>query len=428
MRDKEIERLIKLEEKRQKGVINLIASENYVSQDVLRALGSVFTNKYAEGYPGKRYYGGNEIVDKVENLTKWRALKLFKLFPQTWNVNVQPYSGSPANLAVYLAVVPLGGKIMGMALSMGGHLTHGHKVSATGKLWNWVHFGVDKKNEMLNYMEIQKMAMREKPKMIVAGFTAYSRVIDFKKLKDIAKSVDALLMIDMSHFAGLVAGGAYPSPFSYADIVTTTTHKTLRGPRSAIIFSRNDRFITTPTSSPLLLRKEETHNLPLLYKEGKGEVNTLKRSGSIAIRDLIDKAVFPGLQGGPHTNNIAAVAVCLKEAMSPDFKKYAKQVVKNTKTLAKELTKMGWRIISGETDSHLFLMDTWTRGLSGQKAQELLEAKKIIVNKNTIPFDTRSPFDPSGIRIGTAAITTQGMKEKDAKRIAEKINKILSKK
>ncbi|KKT59620.1 MAG: Serine hydroxymethyltransferase [Candidatus Giovannonibacteria bacterium GW2011_GWA1_44_25] len=372
MKDKEIERLIKLEEKRQRGAINLIASENYVSKDVLRALGSVFTNKYAEGYPGKRYYGGNEIVDKVENLAKERALKLFKLPNKKWVVNVQPYSGSPANLAVYLALVPLGAKIVGMSLSTGGHLTHGHKVSTTGKLWNWIHFGVSKKTELLDYDEIRKIARREKPKMIVAGFTAYSRVIDFKKLRK-------------SHFAGLVAGGAYPPPFPCADIVTTTTHKTLRGPRAAMIF----------------LRKE--------------------------FSEAVNKSVFPGLQGGPHINQIAAVAVCLKEAMSPNFKKHARQVVKNARVLARELQKRGWRIISGGTDSHLFLVDTWGRGLSGKTAQELLEAEKIIVNKNTIPYDTRSPFDPSGIRIGTAAVTTSGMKEKDIIKIAIKIDKILKK-
>ena len=327
------------------------------------------------------------MVDEVEKLAQARAIKLFIRQPadrKKWSVNVQPYSGSPANLAVYLALVPLGSKIMGMSLSMGGHLTHGHKVSATGKLWNWIHFGVSKKTELLDYDDIRRMARREKPKMIVAGFTAYSRVIDFKKLRKICDEVKAILMIDMSHFAGLVAGGAYPSPFKYADVVTTTTHKTLRGPRSAIIFSKKE------------------------YSQA------------------IDKAVFPGLQGGPHANQIAAVAVCLKEAISPAFKKYAGQVIKNARALARELQKRGWRIISGGTDSHLFLVDTWMRGFSGKTAQELLEAQKIIVNKNTIPYDARSPFDPSGIRIGTAAVTTQGLKEKDMAKIAAKIDKILT--
>ncbi len=388
MKDKEIENLIKKEEKRQKNVVNLIASENYVSNDVRKALSSVFTNKYAEGYPHMRYYGGNEVVDELENIVKFRALKLFKLSENSptggWSVNVQPYSGSPANLAVYLALTPLGEKIMSLSLSMGGHLTHGHKVSVTGKLWNFIHYGVDQKTELLDYEEIRKIALKNKPKLIVTGFTAYSRIIDFQKLRKIADAVKAILMVDMSHFAGLVAGAVYPSPFKYADVVTTTTHKTLRGPRAAIIFSKKEY---TPA---------------------------------------IDRAVFPGLQGGPHANQIAAIGVCLKEAMAPDFKKYAKQVVKNAKILSYELQRLGWRVVSGGTDSHLFLIDTWERGISGRVAQELLEKRGVIVNKNTIPYDVRSPMDPSGIRIGTAAVTTQGMKEKDMIKIARAINKILS--
>ncbi len=383
MKNKEIENLIKKEEKRQKKVINLIASENYVSQDILRALGSVFVNKYAEGYPGKRYYGGNEMVDKVENLCIKRALKLFKLSLSKWHVNVQPYSGSPANLAVYSALVPQGEKIMGMTLEMGGHLTHGQKVSITGKFWKQVPYGLDKKTEMLNYDEILKIAKKEKPKLIIAGATAYSRKIDFKKFRKIADSCGAYLMVDMSHIAGLVAGGAHPSPFLYADIVTTTTHKTLRGPRAAIIFCKKE------------------------------------------LAQKIDKAVFPGLQGGPHVNQIAAVAVALKEANQSSFKQYARQVVKNAQVLASELRKRGWRIVSGGTDNHLFLVDVWQKSISGKEASEKLEKAGIIVNKNTIPFDTRKPFDPSGIRIGTAAVTTLGMKEKDIKKIAEKIDKIL---
>lgn len=385
MKDKEISRLIKLEERRQKGVINLIASENYISKDVLRALGSVFTNKYSEGYPGKRYYGGNEIIDRVENLAKERALKLFKLSSAKWSVNVQPFSGAPANIEVYFGLVPLGEKIMGLKLDMGGHLSHGNPVNISGKLWKFVYYGVDKKTELLDYGAILKLAKKEKPKLILAGFTAYSRIIDFKKFRKIADSVNAILMIDMSHFAGLVAGGAYPSPFPYADVVMTTTHKTLRGPRAALIFSKNE------------------------YAKA------------------VDRAVFPGIQAGPHENTIAAIAVALKEAIGPLFKKYAKQVVKNAKVLAGELQKKGWRVISGGTDSHLFSVDTWARGISGKIAQELLEKNRIIVNKNTIPYDTRSPTDPSGIRLGTPAVTTQGMKEKDMIRIAEKIDKILSK-
>src|SRR3989344_941987 len=390
MKDKEIEKFIGLEKKRQKSVINLIASENYVSGDVLKALGSELTNKYAEGYAGARYYGGNEISDKIENLCKSRALKLFKLSPKKWHVNVQALSGSPANLAVYLGVVPLGGTIMGMSLTDGGHLTHGHKVSATGKFWKAIQYGVDPKTEQIDYGAIKKMAEKEKPSIIVAGFTAYPRKIDFKKFREIADACGAILMVDMSHTAGLVAGEALPSPFEYADIVTTTTHKTLRGPRSALIFSRIDE-------------KE-------LYKK-------------------IDKAVFPGLQGGPHLNQIAAVTVTLKEAMSPAFKKYAGQVIKNAKALADELAKLGWRIVSGGTDTHLILIDTWMggKGIGGKEASDRLEKAGIIVNKNTIPGETRSPVDPSGIRVGTAAETTLGKKEKDMKAIARKIDTILRK-
>jgi len=392
MKDKSVAKLIKQEEKRQSETLNLIPSENFVSKDVLGALGSVLTNKYAEGYSRNRYYGGNEFVDKLENLTKKRALKLFGLSDKKWDVNIQPYSGSPANLAVYLALVPLGGKIMGMRLDMGGHLTHGHKVSATGKIWKQIPYGVDKKTELIDYSELMKIAKKEKPKLIVAGFTAYSRIIDFKKFRRIADSVKAFLMVDMSHFAGLVAGKVYPSPFfdkndrPLADVVMATTQKTLRGPRAAIIFSRKE------------------------------------------ISSLIDKAVFPGLQGGPHANNIAAVAVALNEASGKAFKNYAKQVVKNTKVLADELKKKGWRIISDGTDSHLFLMDTAVKGILGKEAGELLEKAGIIVNKNTIPYGNNSPFNPSGIRLGAPAVTTRGMKEKEMKKIAGWVNDILSKK
>ena len=388
MKDTQVKKLIVAEKKRQKGVINLIASENVVSADVLEALGSELTNKYAEGYPGKRYYGGNEITDKVERLCQERALSLFKLDPAGWAVNVQALSGSPANVAVYLALVPPGGKMMGMSLDQGGHLTHGHKVSITGKMWQQVPYGVNKTTEVLNYDEIKAKAVAEKPAIIVAGFTAYPRVIDWKKFRDIADACGAFLMVDMSHIAGLVAGLEYPTPFEYADIVTTTTHKTLRGPRSALIFSKKDA------------------------------------------RDLdkkIDKAVFPGMQGGPHMNQVAAVAVALKEAAGPSFKKYAKQVKANAKVLADELTRLGWRIVSGGTDSHLVLVDTWMSGMgiSGKEASDRLEKDGIIVNKNAIPFDARPPMDPSGIRLGTAAETTRGKKEKDFKKIAERINEIL---
>ena len=397
MKDTQINKLIIAEKKRQKSVINLIASENFVSRDVLEALGSELTNKYAEGYPGKRYYGGNEIIDKVEQLCQERALELFKLGPMEWAVNVQALSGSPANVAVYLALVPLGGKIMGMSLDQGGHLTHGHKVSISGKMWQQIPYGVDKKTEVLNYDEIKEKAMSEKPAIIVAGFTAYPRVVDWKKFREITDASGALLMVDMSHIAGLVAGGVYPSPFEYADIVTTTTHKTLRGPRSALIFSRKDK--KNKDGQPLDLDKK------------------------------IDKAVFPGMQGGPHENQIAAVAVALKEAASPSFKKYAKQVIANAKVLADELTARGWRIVSGGTDSHLVLVDTWMngKGIGGKEASDRLEKEGIIVNKNAIPFDTRPPMDPSGIRLGTAAETTRGKKDKDFKKIAQRIDEILRK-
>jgi len=391
MKDKQIEKLIKAESRRQKDVINLIASENYVSDDVLKALGSVLTNKYAEGYPGKRYYGGNNIIDKVENLCKKRALELFKLNPNKWHVNVQLLSGSPANFALYSALVPLGGKIMGMKLTSGGHLTHGHPLSMTGKLWKPIQFEVDSKTEVINYKKLKKIARIEKPDIIVAGFTAYPRFVDFKKFREIADVCGALLHVDMSHFAGLVAGGVYSSPFPYADSVMTTTHKSLRGPRQAILFVKKD------------------------------ERNFDKK---------IDKMIIPGLFGGPHENSIAAVAVALKEAKTEAFKKYTKQIVKNAKILAKELKKLKWHIVSGGTDSHLILVDTWMNGsgISGKEASEKLEKAGIIVNMNTIPGDTRSVMNPSGVRLGTCAETTRGKKEKDMIKIAQKINKVLREK
>lgn len=418
MKDTQIKKLIDAEKKRQKKVINLIASENYVSKDVLEALGSELTNKYAEGYPGKRYYGGNEIVDKIESLCIERALKLFKLDPVEWHVNVQALSGSPANLAVYTALIPpqkivlpgAGGsevlvpsKIMGMSLDHGGHLTHGHKVSATGKFFVQVPYGLDATTEVLNYDQLRETAIKEKPAIIVAGYTAYPREIDWSLMREIADVSGALLMVDMSHIAGLVAGEVYPSPFPYADIVTTTTHKTLRGPRSALIFVKKD---------------SSTQN------------------GARELDKKIDRAVFPGLQGGPHENQIAAVAIALKEASSPSFKKYARQVINNATVLATELHARGWRLISGGTDSHLILIDTWNGGkknekgaggVSGKEASDALEKIGIIVNKNAIPFDERPPADPSGIRIGTAAETTRGKKEKDFKMIAKRIDETLRK-
>jgi glycine hydroxymethyltransferase len=404
MNDLQIRKLIGNEKRRQAETLDLIPSENIVSNEVLNALGSVFTNKYAEGYPGARYYCGNKYVDELENVCRSRALDLFNLSDKKWAVNVQPYSGSPANLAVYFALATPSkkengdiatSKIMGMRLDMGGHLTHGQPVSITGKFWNSVLYGVDEKTEMLDYDAILSLAKKEKPKIIVAGFTAYPRIIDFKKFREIADAVNAYLMVDMSHFAGLVAGKVYPSPFLYADVVTTTTHKSLRGPRGAMIFTNKESKIAE------------------FYK--------------VDISKAIDKAIMPGTQGGPHMNQIAATAVALKEDKSPAFKKYASQIVKNAKALSAELKKRGWRIVSGGTDTHLILIDVANRGIGGKEASERLESQGIILNKNTIPYDHRTPGDPSGIRLGTPALTTRGMKEPEMKKIAELIDEVLTK-
>lgn len=359
----------------------------------MAALGSPLTNKYAEGRSHQRYYFGNAVIDKIEDQTVSLVYKVFKISPQKWGVNVQPYSGSMANLAAYLGAVPLGGKILAMSLGHGGHLTHGHAVSWTGKFFNFKHYGVGP-DGYLDYDEILKIARAFRPKLIVCGATAYSRKLDFKKFRKIADEVGALLMADIAHIAGLVAAGVHPSPFPYADMVTTTTQKTLRGPRGAIIISAK--------------------------RKAKNEKETLS--------EKIDKAVFPGLQGGPQMHTIAAMGVCLEEALQPSFKKYAKQVVTNAKALAKELQRLGFKVITGGTDNHLFLVDVAPLGLSGKEAGERLEKQGIIVNKNMIPFDTRQPWDPSGIRLGTPAVTTQGMKEKDMIKIARKIYKILNSK
>lgn len=401
MKDKKIAKLLLAEKKRQESVVNLIASENYVSEDILTSLGSETTNKYAEGYPGKRYYAGNVIVDQIENLAIARALKLFKLNLKKWGVNVQPLSGSPANIAVYQALIKPGAKIMGMDLSHGGHLTHGHAVSFSGKFWKQVPYTVDQKTEKLDYEALMKIAKTEKPAIIVAGYTAYSRKINWKKFREIADAVGAYLLVDMSHIAGLVAAGVHASPFKYADVVTTTTHKTLRGPRGGMIFARKDIFLTKK------------------LKSGKIKYESLF--------DLIQKSVFPGMQGGPHINQIAGIAVALAEANTIKFKKYAEQVVKNTKALAGELKKLGWRIISGGTDNHVFLMDVWNKGngITGKQASDKLEAEGVILNMNTIPYDTRTPFNPSGVRIGCAAETTRGKKERDMIKLAKRIDRIL---
>ena len=367
------------ESKRQREGIELIASENYVSPAVLSAMGSILTNKYSEGYPDKRYYGGNEYIDKIEKECISRAKEVFK----AEHANVQPYSGSPANLAVHLAFLNPGDRTMGMDLSAGGHLTHGFKVSISGKYFNSVSYGVDE-NGYINYDDVRKLAVEHKPKLIWSGFSAYSRVIDWKEFRKIADEVGAILVADIAHVAGLIVAGEYPSPIGIADVVTTTTHKTLRGPRGAMILCNEE------------------------------------------YREVIDKAVFPGLQGGPHNHTTAGIAVALEEAKSNDFKEYAKQVILNSKALANSLIEKGFNIVSGGTDNHLFLVDTiQSLNMSGKEVSDILESVNITVNKNSIPHDQRKPWDPSGIRIGTPAITTRGMKEKDMIKIAEYMDRVL---
>lgn len=373
---KVIEDLIEAESKRQIEGIELIASENYVSEDILNAMGSILTNKYSEGYPGKRYYGGNEYIDEVEKEAIKNAKELFN----AEHVNVQPYSGSPANLAVHLALLDPGDNTLGMALDAGGHLTHGFKVSISGKYFNSASYGVNSEG-YIDYEEVLEIAKKHQPKLIWAGFSAYSRIVDWNKFRDIANEVGAYLVADISHVAGLIAAGIYPSPINIADVVTTTTHKTLRGPRGAIIMC-----------------KEE-------------------------LAERIDKAVFPGLQGGPHNHTTAGIAIALKEANTKEFKEYAKAVVENAQQLSKELISKGYSIVSGGTDNHLFLLDAvQSCGLSGGELSDLLEKVGITVNKNAIPNDSRKPWDPSGIRIGTPAITTRGMRIADMSKIAEYID------
>jgi glycine hydroxymethyltransferase len=394
MKDFRIENLINAEKKRQEQTINLIPSENIVSSSVLKALGSCLVNKYSEGYPHKRYYAGNKIIDKIESLTQERARKAFSL-DKNWYVNVQPYSGSPANMAVYYALLAPGEKIMGMGLPFGGHLTHGWKVNFSAKFYKTISYGVNI-NGYLNYSQIATLAKKEKPKIIVVGATAYSRILDFKKFSLIAKENKAYLMADISHIAGLIIAGVHPSPFPYADVVTTTTHKTLRGPKGAIIFAK----INSPIAQ--------------FY--------------NINIASAIEKAVFPGLQGGPHNNQIASIATCLYEATQKSFKKYGRQIVKNAQALAYNLRALNFSIISGGTDNHLFLIDLTNIKISGREAQNILEKVGIIVNCNSIPYDKRPPFNPSGIRLGTPSVTTRGMKEKEMKIIAELIYQTLYKK
>jgi glycine hydroxymethyltransferase len=385
--DPTVYKLIKDEEKRQKEVLEMIPSENYASQEVMEALGTILVDKYSEGYPKKRYYQGNKVADEVEILAEERAKKLFGV-PY---VNVQPYSGSPANSAVFLALLePLKDKIMGLSLSFGGHLTHGSPVSFSGKVFKSVPYFLGK-DGLLDYKEIERIALKEKPKLIVCGFTAYPRIIDFKKFSQIATKVNAYLLADISHIGGLVAAGAHPTPVPYVDIMMTTTHKTLRGPRGAMLMVTN-----------------------------KG----LKKDPELA--EKIDKAVFPGLQGGPHDNQTAAIAVALGEALKPSFKKYAKQVVLNAKKLAAELIKYDFKLVSNGTDNHLLLIDLSNKNVNGALAAFTLEVAGIVVNKNSVPNDTMPPFYPSGIRLGTPAITTRGLKEKDMIKVASWINSAIN--
>ncbi len=393
-KDIQLEKLIKEEVRRQSGTINLIASENYVSPEILAILGSPLTNKYSEGYPGKRYYPGNRFYDEIESLAQARALKLFGLKPAEWRANVQPYSGSPANLAVYSALLQSGETILSLKLDAGGHLSHGHKVSAPGKFFKVVHYGVGD-DGLIDYEQLAVLAKESNAKIIVSGFTAYPRKVDFAKIGKIAASVGAYHLADISHIAGLVAAGLHPDPFPHSDVVMTTTHKTLRGPRGAVIYSKK------------LKVKNEKLN--------------------VLISDAVDKAVFPGLQGGPHNNVIAAKALMFFEDATPAFKKYQQQIVKNAATLAEALVERGFKLLTGGTDTHLMLIDLKETGLSGMEAEKILEKNSITANRNSLPGDP-SPFNPTGIRLGTPAVATRGMKEKEMEKIAELIHRALIKK
>ncbi|MDO8551812.1 MAG: serine hydroxymethyltransferase [bacterium] len=381
--DSEIFELIKKEADRQRDGLVLIPSENYTSAAVREALGSVFVNKYSEGYPGKRYYSGNQYADEVENLARARAKELFGVE----YVNVQPYSGSPANQAVYFALTQVGETVMGMALTNGGHLTHGHGVNFSGKHYNSVQYTVDSQTGLIDFEKLEELAKEHKPKMIWTGATAYPRIFDWERLSKIADKTGSYLIADISHIAGLIVAGVHPSPVPFAHIVTTTTHKTLRGPRGAMI---------------------------MVTKKG------LEKDPELPVK--IDKAVFPGLQGGPHDNQTAAIAVCLKEARGKEFKNYGEQIIKNAKVLAGELVKDGFDLVTNGTDNHLLLIDLTNKAIAGKEAQNVLEEVGIFVNKNTVPGEKRSPFDPSGIRLGTPAVTTRGMKEEEMVKIAGWIN------
>ncbi len=378
--DPEIYELIKQEERYELETIRLIPSENYVSKAVLQASGSILTNKYSEGYPAKRYYEGQRYIDELESLVVERAKKLFG----AEHANVQPYSGSPANLAVYFGLLKPGDKIMGMALPHGGHLTHGWNVSITGQFWNSVQYTVDRESRRIDYDAVRDLARRERPQLIVAGATAYPRQLDFRIFGEIAKEVGAFLLADIAHVAGLVVAGVHPDPVPYADVVTTTAHKTLRGPRGAMI----------------LCRKE--------------------------FADRIDKAVFPGLQGGPHNHTTAAIGVALKEAATPAFKEYGHQIVRNAKAMADELMRRGFDLVSGGTDNHLILIDLTNKNVPGKKAAKALEKARIVCNYNTVPYDPRKPFNPSGIRLGTPAVTSRGMGEDQMRQVAVWMDQVIA--
>ena len=377
--DPEIFDIIKAETRRQEEGLELIPSENFVDDAILEACGSILTNKYAEGLPGKRYYGGCEEVDKIEGIAIERAKKLFN----AEFANVQPHSGAQANHEVFNAFLEPGDTYMGMKLDHGGHLSHGLKANLSGRYYNVVPYGVDKDTGLIDYDEVERLALECKPKMIICGASAYSRVIDFKRFREIADKVGAILFADVAHYAGLIVGGAYPSPFPYCDVVTTTTHKTLRGPRSGLILARKE------------------------------------------YESVLNKSVFPGVQGGPHMHTIAAKAIAFKEAMSDEFKAYANQVVANARALAKTLMEDGYKIVSGGTDSHVLIIDLRSKGVTGKEAQEWLDKVNITANKNTIPYDPQPPTICSGLRIGTPALTTRGMKEVQMKKVAQLINRAL---
>jgi len=395
--DPELFQSIENEMQRQQYKLEMIASENIVSKAVLEAQGSILTNKYAEGYPGHRYYGGCEFVDVAETLARDRAKKLFNCE----YANVQPHSGSQANMGVYLTVLKPGDTIMGMDLSHGGHLTHGAKANFSGKLFNIVSYGVNKDTERIDYDELMRLAKECKPKIIVAGASAYPRIIDFKKFREVADAVGAYLMTDMAHIAGLVAAGLHPSPVPYSDFVTTTTHKTLRGPRGGMI----------------LIGKDSENKMGIVAPKS-GRVKMMS--------ELIDSTIFPGIQGGPLMHVIAGKAVAFKEALSDDFKVYQNQIIKNCQTLAKSLTDNGFRLVSGGSDNHLLLVDLTSKGVTGKDAEAALDKAGITVNKNGIPFDKQSPMVTSGIRVGTAALSTRGMKEAEMEQIGGWFNEVIS--